>query len=188
MPDMSHLDQHYFIDHQTFNCAFCNRNNVPFQLLGVVHFDWSNTKECYAYFTRCSYCRKISMHLSYDKLYTTYAHESITPITASKDVLTYRNSADFMRFEQSEVEVDDEGIRFPSIDLDDRIFYSQPSSFFTLDTRIPRVIRELITEAEGSLKMGFLTGASACMRKAVYELLILENCTEGKRSGPVVAG
>jgi hypothetical protein len=44
-----------------------------------------------------------------------------------------------------------------------------------LDDRIPAVIRELITEAEGCLKMNFLTGASTCMRKAIYELLILEN-------------
>ncbi|MGH7909556.1 MAG: hypothetical protein ACRENW_06890, partial [Thermodesulfobacteriota bacterium] len=36
------------------------------------------------------------------------------------------------------------------------------------------IIRELITESEGCLKMNFLTGASACMRKASYELLIFE--------------
>jgi hypothetical protein len=32
----------------------------------------------------------------------------------------------------------------------------------------------LISESEGCLKMNFLTGASACIRKAIYELLILE--------------
>jgi len=53
-------------------------------------------------------------------------------------------------------------------------FYSVPTSFFVMDERIPRVIRELITEAEGSLKMNFLTGASACTRKAIYELLVHE--------------
>jgi hypothetical protein len=60
------------------------------------------------------------------------------------------------------------------IDIDSKIFYSVPTSFFVLDERIPRVIRELITEAEGCLKMNFLTGASACTRKAIYELLINE--------------
>lgn len=60
-------------------------------------------------------------------------------------------------------------------DFDSIIFYSVPTSFFVLDDRIPAVIRELITEAEGCLKMNFLTGASTCMRKAIYELLILEN-------------
>jgi len=62
----------------------------------------------------------------------------------------------------------------PDIDIDSKIFYSVPTSFFVMDERIPRVIRELITEAEGCLKMNFLTGASACMRKAIYELLIIE--------------
>lgn len=58
--------------------------------------------------------------------------------------------------------------------IDDHIFHSQPSSFFVLDDRIPRIIRELITEAEGCLKMNFLTGASACMRKAIYEFIVKE--------------
>jgi hypothetical protein len=49
-----------------------------------------------------------------------------------------------------------------------------PTSFFVLDDRIPSVIRDLITEAEGSRKMNFLTGASACARKAIYEFLVRE--------------
>lgn len=59
-------------------------------------------------------------------------------------------------------------------DFDSVIFYSVPTSFFVLDDRINVTIRELITEAEGCLKLNFLTGASACMRKAIYELLVLE--------------
>ena len=59
--------------------------------------------------------------------------------------------------------------------INERVFHSQPTSFFVLDERIPRVIRELISEAEGCQKMNFLTGASACMRKAIYELLVKEN-------------
>lgn len=59
-------------------------------------------------------------------------------------------------------------------DIDSSIFYSVPTSFFVIDRRIPAIIRELITEAEGSLKMNFLTGASACMRKSIYELLVRE--------------
>jgi len=61
-----------------------------------------------------------------------------------------------------------------NIDIDAAIFYSVPSSFFTVDSRIPKVIRELISEAEGCLKMNYLTGASACTRKAIYELLVRE--------------
>lgn len=58
--------------------------------------------------------------------------------------------------------------------IDSKIFYSVPTSFFVIDSRIPSIIRELVSEAEGCLKMNFLTGASACMRKAIYELTIKE--------------
>jgi hypothetical protein len=61
-----------------------------------------------------------------------------------------------------------------NIDIDSAIFYSVPTSFFVIDKRIPKIIRELITEAEGCIKMNFLTGASACTRKAIYELTVKE--------------
>lgn len=60
------------------------------------------------------------------------------------------------------------------LDIDAGIFYSVPSSFFVVDSRIPAVIRELITEAAGSIKMNYMTWASACTRKAIYELLVLQ--------------
>lgn len=60
------------------------------------------------------------------------------------------------------------------VDLDSQFFYSVPTSFFVVDARIPKIIRELITEAEGCVKMNYLTGASACCRKAIYELTVKE--------------
>lgn len=57
--------------------------------------------------------------------------------------------------------------------LDQAFFFSVPTSFFVLDERVPRQLRELLTEAEGCLKSNFLTGASACARKIVYELGVL---------------
>jgi len=57
--------------------------------------------------------------------------------------------------------------------LDKAFFYSVPTSFFVLDERVPRILRELLTEAEGCLKSNYLTGASACARKIVYELGVL---------------
>ncbi len=60
------------------------------------------------------------------------------------------------------------------VDIDSLIFYSVPSSFFVVDIRIPKIIRELITEAAGCIKMNYMTGASACTRKAIYELLTRE--------------
>jgi hypothetical protein len=63
------------------------------------------------------------------------------------------------------------------VDLDKAFFYSVPTSFFVVDRRIPRVLRELITEAEGCARMNYLTGASACTRKAIYELLAIQSAT-----------
>lgn len=61
--------------------------------------------------------------------------------------------------------------RFRSdVEIDDHIFYSVPSSFHVINEHIPAELRELIAEAEGCLKSNFLTGASACVRKVVYEL------------------
>jgi len=65
------------------------------------------------------------------------------------------------------------------VDIDSFIFYSVPTSFFVIDSRVPAILRELITEAEGCVKMNFLTGASACVRKSIYELTILQNAEGG---------
>jgi len=79
-----------------------------------------------------------------------------------------------MHLSFTEIYDDNEGKFVANIDIDSYIFYSVPTSFFVIDNRIPGFIRELITEAEGCLKMNYLTGASACARKSIYELLIKE--------------
>lgn len=60
-----------------------------------------------------------------------------------------------------------------------------PTSFFVIDARIPKIIRELITEAEGSVKMNYLTGASACCRKAIYELTVIEKAEGSDYEGRI---
>lgn len=65
--------------------------------------------------------------------------------------------------------------RFSEADeLDEKFFYSVPTSFFILDNRVPESLRKLMTEAEGCLKSNFLTGAFVCARKIVYELARIE--------------
>ena len=64
-----------------------------------------------------------------------------------------------------------------SVIIDNELFYSVPTSFFVTDERVPHVLRVLLTEAEGCLKSNFLTGASACARKIIYELAQIENST-----------
>ncbi|MDD5530213.1 MAG: hypothetical protein PHX21_09315 [bacterium] len=155
MEDQSHLDKKYFIDDKVYNCPFCNRNNVQYFVRGHYCFDWSKDKECYVYFVYCYSCGKESMHLSYENI-----------STGEKEEQRSSGAWEFYYYPFKK-----------NIDIDSKIFYSVPTSFFVIDSRIPSVIRELITEAEGCLKMNFLTGASACMRKAIYELTIKEKAT-----------
>lgn len=148
MEERSDLDKKYFIDKEVYNCPFCNRGNVVYAIIDNFYFNWSKEKVCYGYIAQCASCEQVSMHLSY---------EDILDMSSS---LIFKGGAAH-RFK-------------PDIDIDSIIFYSQPTSFFVVDRRIPRMLRELITEAEGCLKMNYLTGASACTRKAIYELLVLE--------------
>jgi len=150
MEDQSYIEKKYFIDKYRYNCPFCNIRNVQYSLKYTRSFNWTERKECHVYLVECSHCEKVSMHLSYEDIED---HD-----------WGYTGSHCYFK----------EGI-----DIDSKIFYSVPTSFFVMDSRIPSVIRELITESEGCLKMNFLTGASACMRKAIYELTIIERA-EGK--------
>ena len=154
MPDQSHLDQRYFVDSKIYNCPFCNRRHVAYSIVGHVEFDWTDEKRCQVFFVKCHSCDKKSMHLTFKKL----------------DML--KNSTNNWFHFDLPSDVDDAGAI-----LDDAMFYSVPTSFFVLDERVPRVLRDLLTEAEGCLKSNFLTGASACARKIVYELARIENAT-----------
>ena len=149
MQDESALDKKYFIDETVYNCPFCNRRNIAYRVTKEFTFDWNDEKECYAYLVECSYCKNVSMHLSYEEI--------------RDDLRIIDHFHPFLE----------------DIDIDSKIFYSVPTSFFVIDSRIPRIIRELITEAEGCMKMNYLTGASACMRKAIYELLVYEKVEGG---------
>jgi hypothetical protein len=144
MQDESALDKKYFIDDTVYNCPFCNRRNVLYTIERSFEFNWRHNKTCHVHLVKCSSCKKISMHLSFKEI---------------RDLQKWYG--DKRRFKSR-------------IDIDSNIFYSQPTSFFVIDIRIPSILRELITEAEGCLKMNYLTGASACMRKAIYELLVYE--------------
>ena len=148
MEDQSGLDKKYFIDEEVYNCPFCNRRNVVYAIRDSFRFNWSKEKICYGYLAQCASCKQMSMHLSFEDILNRKATVSFHGYTA-------------YRF-------------LPNIDIDANIFHSQPTSFFIVDNRIARILRELVTEAEGCLKMNYLTGASACMRKAIYELLVLE--------------
>lgn len=143
MSDLSHLDSKYFVDEYVFNCPYCNRNNVPYEVESNFQFDWNKDKECFGYLVKCRSCHNSSMHLSFT------------------EIEVYRGY-DNNRFNFGDTK-----------DIDSLFFHSVPSSRFVLDERIPMNIRELMTEADGSLKMNYLTGAGACLRNVINELIII---------------
>lgn len=146
MPDHSELDSRYFIDNDVYNCPYCNRRHVSYTVRGTKTFDWTDSKECNAYYVYCHSCGNTSMHLSFNDI----------PLSSTG----YSN--------RWNLNVEDD------VNIDDLFFYSVPTSFFSIDSRVPKVLRELMTEAEGSLKSNYLTGASVCARKMIYELAIIE--------------
>ena len=145
MPDESHLDSLYFVDAHVYNCPFCRRRHVQYAIVSTWFFDWTDNIKCYGYLAKCRSCQKKSMHLAYGEASVSHNHMTGRYFNAKEGG-----------------------------NIDDLFFFSVPTSFFTLDSRIPRVLRDLVTEADGSLKGNFLTGASACVRKVVYELAKLE--------------
>jgi hypothetical protein len=142
--NLSQLDKKYFIDPYKYNCPFCKRNHVSYDLIQTEDFDWSEDKVCAVHFVRCNSCQKTSLHFTFNEI-------------LKKDQYG-RPAGGFSK----------------DVDIDSSLFFSQPSSFFVLDNRIPREIRELIFEAEKARQANLLVGASACLRKAIYELLAYE--------------
>ncbi len=142
--DYSMLDKKYFIDATVHNCPFCKRNNVPYQIKSNFVFNWSPDKQCLVIKTACGSCWNEWLHLTFNI-----------------DSLSYYQY-DWYRF-KSTIE-----------DIDWILFYNQPTSFFSLDSNINQKIRELLTEADWCIKINYLVWASACLRKAIYELIHIE--------------
>ena len=143
MVDMSNLDKKYFIDENVHNCSYCQRNNIVYDIVKHIEFDQTFKKKCYAIFVKCSGCFKTSMHLTNSEIVilSNHAHKFI-----------YRNNE-------------------TQSDIDKLIFYHMPSSNLTINNKIPSELRDLMEEANTSIKNNLLTGASACIRKTIYKFL-----------------
>ncbi|MGM0588956.1 MAG: hypothetical protein ACQETE_11100 [Bacteroidota bacterium] len=149
--DQSHLDDKYFVDTYIYNCPYCNRRHVTYGIEDKTFFDWNSNKTCYLYTVVCMSCGNKSLHLSYQDI-----------------PLKYFKTYQTVKLNKFDIDIEEK-------ELDEYFFYSVPTSLFSIDSRIPRVLRELFTEAEGCLKSNYLTGASACVRKLIYELAQLED-------------
>lgn len=161
----------YFIDHRKYNCPFCKTNSVSYELLAIKSYseewqendvltlDTEKNKQYFVYFIKCwnSECLKISIHWSKKELRETYKDISISSYHSHKPRYKDIFSSDIK-------------------DLDEEIIFSYPTSSFTLDENIPKKIRDLIEESERCLNLNALTWSSACLRKAIYTFIEIENC------------
>lgn len=185
---MENLENKYFIDNEKFNCPFCKNRGLKYIILGIVRFNESKSKELYAIFVECTNCHKISFHLSkfpyFDKKYKFFLLD-----TRSKEFMTYSSGffyacEDKLSFSKILKEsstspfyysnIYDENSNVMDVNIDETLILNIPTSFFTIDDRVPKKFRDLVTEAEKCISMNCLTGASACIRKTIYEFINYE--------------
>lgn len=183
---MENIEGKYFIDENKYNCPFCKNRGVKYVVLGIAKFNEKKDKNIYAVFVECSSCHNVSMHLVKDDKYIEFSEP-----TGYGGNYTFNfhflgnNSKEFRTYSQNSYNVQQEaeiktysknGEKTPICD-DNNMILHIPTSFFTIDERIPRKFRELIEEAEKCIQNNCLTGASACIRKTIYEFLLQENAT-----------
>lgn len=68
MEDKTPLDQNAFSEPPVYDCPYCGRRNVKYQIIGRSIFDESRNETCFLWFIECSVCNKQSWRLSYDGL------------------------------------------------------------------------------------------------------------------------
>ncbi|MCH8303924.1 MAG: hypothetical protein IIB94_02210 [Candidatus Marinimicrobia bacterium] len=149
MNDKKEGQSQYFINAKKYNCPYCDTNKTPFSVTYAIPIDWTNSKKAYVYIVWCKDCYKSSIHISKESLMADRKDQYGRPIR-------------------------EDNFKKDLKDIDSKIIFSHPTSFFVLDSRIPKILRRLITEAEDCLNGNLLTGASACVRKSIYEMTIIE--------------
>jgi hypothetical protein len=167
MSDQSDFEGKYFIDGQKYNCPFCSVRGAKYSVVDNTSYNKDDENIVYVYIVECDLCEKQSIHLS-DWSWNTstdYSKRLANPFTNRPRNLSYDKYPEYSK----QIE--------PKLDL--FFFYHYPTSFFTIDVRIPKTIRELVSEAENCKKMNFLVGASGALRKAIYKFLKHERA-EGK--------
>lgn len=183
--DRSHKDKQYFIDGSTYNCPFCKRRQIKYKITDRGFYNSSNTKTVYFYLVCCEDCRRTSFHLSeYDlKTHDSRSYREHTFAYPIKELVSKVTESDAR---STTVENDIRHEDGNTKELDDVFFYSQPTSFFTIDERIPKTIREPLSESEVALKSNLLTGASGGLRKAIFKLLKVEKIPDIDSQGAFI--
>lgn len=154
----------YFINGTKYNCPFCKTSNVKYNVEKKGDFFWDNDKQVYFYIIKCTLCRKSSFHLSYHDIEIT-----INQRTQENEFHLKPMKRDYSQ--EGICEIKDRKSGEVMTEYDHLFFYHRPLPKLKINDKIPTKIKKLIIEAEECVNLGYLTGASACIRKAIYMLL-----------------
>lgn len=170
---MQNIENKYFIDEEKFNCPFCQNKGLKYVVLGIAQFDEKNDKKLHAVFVECSHCHKVSMHLMKNINLPMNNFEILNDNCCEHKTYCKQTYNSYIKNKLS-FYYDNEDVKNTTC-VDENIILSIPTSFFTIDDRIPKKLRELINEAEKCVQNNCITGASACIRKTIYEFLLIAN-------------
>jgi hypothetical protein len=162
----SKKDSRYFISRTQYNCPYCLTSAVRFEVIDTFDFNWSDgeTRRCILVQCQEPNCENISLHMSKHNV-TGYNGDLNLPWVKITNPETQK----------------EESVAWEKVhSIDEAFFYHHPNSSFVIDDRIPNKIKNLLDEASTCHKMGLLTGASACLRKAIFEILAHFNIPKTK--------
>lgn len=145
------------------NCSFCGTKSAAYKIKQIAKIDVSANKCLYMLFLECQTCKKIVAHL-------------IKNIHSNKDVwspIVMNHKGEPCNVLGSPIFTQEEISQFNS-----NIILSIPTPTTIIDKEIPPKLRDLLIEALKCINENALTGASACIRKAIYEFLKKENSTK----------
>ena len=174
-----------FNNGSNFNCPFCLTKGANYYIENKIEVDWSKKKKIYIYTVKCgiSECKKISMHYSNHDI--ELLRVSSNRIPSFKFMMPIKTFGQNIEVETKSGPKMTKGITTKwDKDIDDLFFFHHPASPLSSHKDIPKQISNSIDEAIKCSKMGFLTGGSACIRKALYGILKQEGIPEKEPDDP----
>lgn len=155
-------DKKRIINAQQHNCAHCGTKGANFYDIKYMVIDESENKKLGILTIRCNCCHKITTHI-------------IKNVPDGFSDFHYEGSSGFKNGFYWYGEYHRVVENFA--DLNDNIIMSIPTPTFIIDAGIPKKLRDPLIEAGKCVKENALVGASACVRKAIYEFLLMEGAT-----------
>lgn len=155
-------DKKRIINAQQHNCAHCSTKGANFYDIKFIVIDETANKKLGILTLRCSCCHKITTHLikNIPNGRTDFEYEG--PSQSPECFYWYGGCHD---------------ITENFAELNDNIIMSIPTPTFIIDSNIPKKLRDPLIEAGKCVKENALIGASACVRKAIYEFLLMQGAT-----------